>query len=257
MRARAALLVVAAIFGCVVGVRLSAQAPAASDNRIWEGVYTSAQAARGKAVYEAYCTRCHGLNMVGGREGGAGGPALAGDNFRLDWERSSVGSIYSKISKTMPYDSPASLRSDDYADVLAYILSGNTFPAGKADIPATGEGLDAVRIVRKAGDVAATPNFSLVAVVGCLTPGAGNGSWMLTRTTSPLPTRDEVPNANALKDAATQVLGSDTVRLIGAQHFNTQLKSGQKAEARGLLNKVTGETRIDVLSLQTVGACAS
>jgi mono/diheme cytochrome c family protein len=240
-----------------VGIRVTAQAqaPVASDTRIWEGVYSPAQATRGKAVYEAYCTRCHGLNMVGGREGGAGGPALAGNNFWLDWERSSLASLYSKVSKTMPYDSPASLRSDDYADVLAYILSGNTFPAGTAEIPSTGDGLDAVRIVRKAGDVAATPNFSIVAVVGCLAPGAGGG-WTLTRTTAPTPTRDEVANAAALTDAAARDLGADTVRLIGASHFTTALKSGQKAEVRGLLNRATGETRLDVLSLQTVGACA-
>ena len=80
---------------------------------------------------------------------------------------------------------------------------------------------------------------------------------MLTRTTAPIPTRDEVATENALKDAAARELGSDTVRLIGAQRFTSELKSGQKAEARGLLNRVTGETRIDVLSLQTVGACAS
>ena len=35
----------------------------------------------------------------------------------------------------MPLDSPASLRTDDYADLVAYILSGNTFPAGKGEIP--------------------------------------------------------------------------------------------------------------------------
>ena len=48
-------------------------------------VYSSAQAMRGRTVYEAYCTRCHGIDMVGGRQGGAGGPPLAGDNF---WRRS-------------------------------------------------------------------------------------------------------------------------------------------------------------------------
>ena len=254
MRTRVVVGTAIALFGLAVaaGVRLEAQAPppADSDTRIWQGVYTSAQAARGKTVYEAYCTRCHGIDMVGGRQGGAGGPALVGDTFWLDWERSSLGSLYSKISKTMPNDSPGSLRSDDYADLLAYILSGNTFPAGNADIPADGSGLDAIRIVRKAGEVAEAPNFSLVQVVGCL---SGNGAAvMLTRSTAPIATRDEVPNPAALKDAESRALGTDTVRLIGAARY-AQANDGRKVEARGLLNRTGNEIRLDVLSLSPVG----
>ena len=235
----------------VLGVRMQAQAPADADTKIWQGVYSSAQATRGKTVYEAYCTRCHGIDMVGGRQGGAGGPALAGDNFWLDWERSSLSSLYSKISKTMPNDSPGSLRSDDYADLIAYILSGNTFPAGSTDIPADGSGLDAIRIVRKAGQVAEAPNFSLVQVVGCLASGPGT-TLTLTRSTPPIATREESPNPAALKDAESRALGSETVRLIGAARY-AQANAGRKVEARGLLNRTGTETRLDVLSISPVG----
>jgi quinoprotein glucose dehydrogenase len=251
------LLVAAAsaLFVVAVGIQVRAQSAADPDTQIWQGVYTAAQAARGKAVYEAYCTRCHGIDMVGGREGGAGGPALAGANFWLDWERAPVSSLFSKISREMPRDSPGSLRSDDYADLIAYILSGNSFPAGSSEIPSTGAGLDAVRIVRKAGAAAEAANFSLVQVVGCLAPSPGNG-WVLTRSTPPIGTRDESPTPAALKDAGTRPLGGDTVRLIGVAHFGPESKVGQKVEARGLLNKLPNETRLDVLSLQLVGqAC--
>lgn len=253
MRTRTLIVTAAGLLTAALGVRMHAQAPAPADpdTKIWQGVYTSAQAARGKTVYEAYCTRCHGIDMVGGRQGGAGGPALVGDNFWLDWERSSLGSLYSKISKTMPNDSPGSLRSDDYADLLAYILSGNTFPAGTADIPADGSGLDVVRIVRKAGDVAEASNFSLVQVVGCLAPGPGT-ALTLTRSTPPIPTREERPSAAALKDAESRELGGDTVRLIGAARY-AQANAGRKVEARGLLNRTGSETRLDVLSLSAVG----
>lgn len=259
MRTRLATSSAACLWVALIVASVHAQAPTpadSSDTRIWEGVYTTAQATRGKAVYEAYCTRCHGIDMVGGRQGGAGGPALAGQNFWLDWERATLASLYSKVTRTMPADSPGSLRTDDYVDAMAYILSGNAFPAGTVEIPASGVGLDAIRIARKAGDVVEAPNFSLVQVVGCLTQSPGSG-WALSRTTTPIATRDEIPTAAALKDAAGRALGTDTMRLFSTTPYKPESKSGQKVEVRGLLNRAPGETRLDVLSLEAIGACGT
>ena len=47
---------------------VSAQAP----KTVLDGIYTSAQAERGKAVYAMNCAGCHGDKA----EGGAAGPAL-------------------------------------------------------------------------------------------------------------------------------------------------------------------------------------
>ena len=88
-------------------------------------------------------------------------------------------------------------------------------------------------------------------VVGCLAPGPGS-ALTLTHSTSPIPTREERPSAAALKDAESRELGADTVRLIGAARYG-QGNAGRKVEARGLLNRTGGETRIDVLSLSAVG----
>jgi len=247
-----------ALCGLVLAAGLRAQTPAVdADTRIWSGVYSEAQATRGRGLYEAYCTRCHGIGMAGGRDGGGGGPALAGANFWLDWERATLASLFSKISKTMPNDSPGSLRADDYSDLLAYILQGNKFPAGTAEIPPTGAGLEEVRIARMAGDVAEAPNFALVQVVGCLAPAAEN-AWVLTRSTPPQLTRDEEPPAAALKDAETRPLGDGTVRLISVGAFQSTVRSGQRVEARGLLNRISSETQLDVLSLKVIAAsCGS
>jgi mono/diheme cytochrome c family protein len=253
---------VGVIFG--FGVAVSAQAPgpapavsgaSEADARIWTGVFTTAQAARGRAVYEAYCTRCHGIDMVGGRQG-AGGPPLAGDNFWLNWERRTLADLFSKISKTMPQDSPGSLRTDDYSDLLAYVLSGNRFPSGSAEVPASGTGLEQVRIARRAGDSGPAPNFALVQVVGCLT-GSSEG-WSLTQGTSPAVTREETPSAAALSDAASRPLGSETLVLSSVTPFSPAANAGRRVEVRGLLNRAGSQARLDVLSLRPVsGGCGA
>jgi mono/diheme cytochrome c family protein len=255
--AAAALCATTLVWGAM-GAGVRAQAPGAaaaaqpSDVRIWAGVYTTAQAGRGRTIYEAYCTRCHGLNLLGGR-GAGGGPALKDAGFWLSWERSSLGNLYSKISRTMPLDSPASLRDDDYTDVLAYILAENTFPAGSVEITPT-VNLAEIRIMRKAGEVSEAPNFAVVQVVGCLAPGP-NSTWTLTRASAPLATRDETPSEAALKDAGGLALGTGTFRLVGAGRFDPASRAGQKMEARGLLNRRSeSEQIIDVLSLRSVGA---
>ena len=57
------------VAGAIVLVSL-AQQP------IWDGVYSAAQAERGRAVYEARCSRCHGNDL-----NGVSGSALAGEGF--------------------------------------------------------------------------------------------------------------------------------------------------------------------------------
>ena len=251
---RAAVPALAAVlFACYAAAH--AQTPAdADDAKIWAGVYTAEQAQRGKGIYEAYCTRCHGLNLLGGRQGGVGGPALKDANFWVSWERAPLSTLYSKIQRTMPLDSPASLRTDDYTDVVAYILAENTFPSGKTDLPATG--LDAIRIARRAGETAEVPNFSLVQAVGCLT--GADGKWMLTGATAPTLTRSEASDAASLAAAAKSSPGTSRLRLIGSGHLAPEKSRNQRVEVRGLVDKsVADDLRLDVLSLKSAGvACA-
>lgn len=236
----------------VAAVELRAQGTADEDAKIWAGVYSTEQAQRGQKVYEALCTRCHGLDLMGSRNAGAG-PSLKDTNFWVVWERQPVGAMLSKIQRTMPLDSPGSLRDDDYTDVLSFILAQNRFPAGKAELTAP---LAAdTRITRPPGTASEVPNFSLVQVVGCLTEDASRG-WTLTRATSPQATREETPTAAAIKDAADRALGSTELRLIGAGHFKPE--AGRRVEARGLLNKASETASLDLLSLQTVSpSCAN
>src|SRR5271169_4792725 len=67
-------LALAVAAGATVGSHAQ-QARTAND-----GVYTDAQAARGKALYQQQCARCHGEAL-----GGGNAPPLAGSEFITAW----------------------------------------------------------------------------------------------------------------------------------------------------------------------------
>ena len=104
----------------------------ASAADIWSGVFTAAQAAKGKEVYLAHCAAaCHVENLMG--NGPA--PGLAGPDFLLRWEDFNLAELLEKIRTTMPKAAPASLSIDDYLTVTAFILSANGAQAGQTLLP--------------------------------------------------------------------------------------------------------------------------
>jgi mono/diheme cytochrome c family protein len=131
-------LVVACAFSGVFGAgrglqpRLFAQdeQQAAESQSVWDGVYTEEQARRGEALYQKDCSTCHGDRLNGTGEA----PALSGGGFLSNWNGLTVGDLFERIRKTMPQDKPARLTRQEKADVLAYILSFNKFPAGKSEL---------------------------------------------------------------------------------------------------------------------------
>lgn len=120
---------------CVLGMALlgsayssvRAQAPASVN----DGIYTAAQADRGKAVYAMNCAGCHGDKA----EGGTSGPTLSGPDFTNGYKDGSAGALLTKISQDMPSSAPGSLEPQQYADVFAYVLSINKYPAGQTEAP--------------------------------------------------------------------------------------------------------------------------
>lgn len=81
----------------------------------------------GKAAYAAACATCHGTNLSG-RDAA---PALAGRGFSSRWAGRDALALFERIRSTMPPTSPASLRDDSYAAIVAYIVSvnGTSLPA--------------------------------------------------------------------------------------------------------------------------------
>ncbi len=100
--------------------------------------FTAAQAAHGKTAYNATCAVCHGTNMTNGTYG----TPLAGKYFKTKWSNRSVRAFYDRARKTMPPGTPGSLAPDTYADIVAYILEVNGFPAGDASLRSGDEKID-------------------------------------------------------------------------------------------------------------------
>jgi mono/diheme cytochrome c family protein len=114
-----------------------AQAPAS----VWDGVYTEGQAARGVSLYRRECASCHGEAL----EGAGLFPSLAGDDFKSNWNGKPLGDLFEKMRATMPADHPGKLNRDQNADILAYMLKQNGFPAGSTAIKGDANALKSVR----------------------------------------------------------------------------------------------------------------
>ena len=96
-----------------------------------EGVYSSAQAARGEETYQESCSACHGARL----QGSPAAP-LTGESFRARWEdgKHTLDDLYYIIRSLMPNNSPGSLSKAQYADVVAFILKINNYPAGEQEL---------------------------------------------------------------------------------------------------------------------------
>jgi quinoprotein glucose dehydrogenase len=105
-------------------------------------LYSTAQAARGQALYGQYCASCHGPKL----EGVEMAPALAGGDFIDKWAGQALGDLFERIRTTMPKGMPGRLSRDVNADITAYMLSVNEFPAGSNELSGETQVLKQIRI---------------------------------------------------------------------------------------------------------------
>jgi S-disulfanyl-L-cysteine oxidoreductase SoxD len=99
------------------------------------GVYSIAQAARGKAHYEAFCASCHLGDLSGTLAADTGAPPLRGAPFVASMAKTGVASFFDHVKATMPADDPGTLKDVEYLEILAYLFEVNGFPSGPADLP--------------------------------------------------------------------------------------------------------------------------
>ena len=110
-------LVLTALLVCGIGIR------AQDTPRIWQGVYTAAQAERGKAIFNTTCLRCHGDDLAGNTA-----PALKGDRFSDRGAASRSRRCSRKIRDTMPPNFGTILDDQAKLDIVTYILQTNGYP---------------------------------------------------------------------------------------------------------------------------------
>ena len=123
----AALLPVAAAI-------LSGQAPSKTTN---DGVYTAAQAERGKKTFGDKCSGCHEPSR------------FSGESFHEAWDGKAMKEIWDIASGTMPEDNPGSLKQQEYGDILAYFLSLNEYKTGDAELQGNAASMASILIEKK------------------------------------------------------------------------------------------------------------
>jgi mono/diheme cytochrome c family protein len=126
----------AAMTAFTVATAAAAAAPGTS-----AGVYTTAQAASGAAVYAQRCAMCHGKTGDGNWEV----PPLTG-RFMANWGTSSMAALSDYIGRAMPQFAPGTLGAKDRTDLLAYLLQINGQPSGPRPLPEDGAPLAAMPI---------------------------------------------------------------------------------------------------------------
>jgi len=115
---------------------------------VWDGVYTEEQAKRGAPMYSEQCASCHGPELMGGEMA----PPLATGDFLSGWDGLTIGDLFERVRTSMPQNNPGSLSGQQNADILAFILSANKFPAGQTELSNQGMALKDIKIeARKPG----------------------------------------------------------------------------------------------------------
>ncbi|HTH62978.1 MAG TPA: cytochrome c [Paraburkholderia sp.] len=94
--------------------------------------FTEDQAKQGHDVYTQHCASCHGDKLQG-----LAAPSLAGKDFLSTAEHNgwTMGMLQTIVTQNMPFNDPASLSDEQYANVIAYLLASNCFPASGKKFP--------------------------------------------------------------------------------------------------------------------------
>lgn len=114
-----------------------------SAKAVSEGVYTAAQASRGKQAYTDTCEACHKDDLSGFGDGMA--LPLAGEEFVKAWSGKTLADLFEKV-QTMPPGEETKVTDAQRADIIAYILSVNHYTAGQAEMKPDATALKQVTI---------------------------------------------------------------------------------------------------------------
>src|SRR5262245_15568642 len=134
-RVRAILAATLVCWGLTVALtpRVRARGQKTAD----DGVYTEAQATSGEGIFKEQCASCHA-------------PAdFTTDDFLKKFTGKPLHELFQTVSETMPMDSPGTLKPQQYADLVSFILKLNKFPAGQEELKTGADALKAINFAKK------------------------------------------------------------------------------------------------------------
>jgi hypothetical protein len=243
-----AAMLIATFALCESPALIQGQSAAVPQKMVGDGVFSEAQAARGKKAFEqgtGTCTKCH-LASLEGREqtgGGNGGAALIGLRFIQDFGESKLSKLVNKIRVDKPVEDPGTLTEQVALDMAAYLLMKNNYPAGSVDLTS-----DIASQTWVPGPPGATgiPDHAIVTSTGCLFNDPSN-SWLL-RNAGDL----KVVTLDAPGGLAAGAPGMNTFRLLDAYDYDAASQANHKVKVVGYLVRLGAEIRVSLTSLQTV-----
>ena len=112
---------------------------------VWDGVYTKAEADRGKETAARLCAGCHGTDLKGGAA-----PKLTGSAFFDRWVNLRLKDVVSYIQAAMPHEQQFYVSADQTRDVIAFMLRESHVPAGHDPISPDVNVLSDILITRPA-----------------------------------------------------------------------------------------------------------
>ena len=122
--------VAAAVLAAGIATGAGGLAAAEQMRTSWDGIYTEEQAARGEPLYQQWCASCHAPDLSGGDLA----PGLVGAEFVWNWSGITVGQLFERLRISMPQENPSSVTRAQKADILAFMLYVNDFPAGEHEL---------------------------------------------------------------------------------------------------------------------------
>ena len=104
--------------------------------------FQAQQATAGGPLYASNCASCHGRNL----DDGQFAPPLRGRDFLARWGGKSVGSLFDVMSRTMPPNSPGSIGTANYVNLLAFLLIENDVAPSSTALTADNVKLEAMSL---------------------------------------------------------------------------------------------------------------
>lgn len=220
---------------------------APAEKTVWDGIYTAAQAERGRKAYTQYCINCHKADLSG-IEG-----AMKGEFFMERRREDNLETLFLDMKATMPRGNPGGLPDQTYTDIISFLLQNNEMPAGSSELKP--DLLEHIDLIGKDGPKP-VPNFAPILSVGCIIE-TGENRWVLINASEPIRTRDSFQKIEKEIVASQQrALGQYTFRLADAENFDAAAHLEKKVQVKGVIVRAPAGNRINVNSIEPIAeAC--